>query len=87
MDDLVSVCTELPALLSDRLVFRIHIQPVETDLGVDSGHVRIGPSETILVLGQECYQLALQIWTKIISDEELLIWLVWVNLDSFEFGG
>ena len=68
-------------------MFRIHIQPVETDLGVDSGHVRIGPSETILVLGQECYQLVLQIWTKIISDEELLIWLVWVNLDSFEFGG
>ena len=60
---------------------------VETDLGIDSGHVRIGPSEAILVLGQECYQLALQIWAKIISDEEFPVWLVWVNLDGFEFGG
>ena len=68
-------------------MFRIHIQPVKTDLGIDSGHVRIGPSETILILYQECYQLALQVWAEIISDEEFLVWLVWVDLDGFEVGG
>ena len=60
---------------------------METDLGIDSGHVRIGPSETILILGQECYQLAFQVYVKNIPDEEFLVWLVWVDLDGFESGG
>ena len=56
VDDLVPFWGELPLLLLNGLVLRIYLQLVHDDLGVDLGHVFMGPGEAVLIRSHEVDQ-------------------------------
>ena len=87
IDNLVAFWSELSSLLLDGLMIGVDTEFVSDDVWADTGHIFMGPCETICVGLEKCDKFRPDVVRNIASNKNNLVWLCGIQDDLIELFG